>query len=145
MRKPRKNPSGLFARYSTRYGGRYCTTTRRGGFLLGRKPVAKRVNKTLARIEGVLRKRWHHDIWDFGAWLGRVLENRDQAEASSVSDHTELFDRIIDLVMATYGPQVKDLSDEASERLVAAIREPFDEMDVEKPWEGAAPATDQVT
>ena len=35
----------------------YCTTTRRGRFRLGRKPVAKRVNRTLARIDEVLRKR----------------------------------------------------------------------------------------
>ena len=40
-----------------------CTTTRRGRFRLGRKPVEKRVNRTLARIDEVLRKRWHHDIW----------------------------------------------------------------------------------
>ena len=44
----------------------YCTTTRRGRFRLGRKPVAKRVNRTLARIDEVLRKRWHHDIWEVG-------------------------------------------------------------------------------
>ena len=52
----------------------YCTTTRRGRFRLGRKPVAKRVNRTLARIDEVLRKRWHHDIWEVGKWLGRVCE-----------------------------------------------------------------------
>ena len=44
----------------------YCTMTRRGGFRLGRKPVAKRVNRTLVRIDEVLRKRWHHDIWEVG-------------------------------------------------------------------------------
>ena len=52
----------------------YCTTTLRGRFRLGRKPVAKRVNRTLARIDEVLRKRWHHDIWEVGRWLGRVCE-----------------------------------------------------------------------
>ena len=52
----------------------YCTTIRRGRFRLGRKPVAKRVNRTLARIGEVLRKRWHHDIWEVGKWLGRVCE-----------------------------------------------------------------------
>ena len=50
----------------------YCTTTRRGRFRLGRKPIAKRVNRTLLRIDEVLRERWHHDIWEVGAWLGRV-------------------------------------------------------------------------
>ncbi len=48
----------------------FCTKTRRGNFRLGRKPVAR----TLARIEEVLRKRWHHDIWEVGAWLGRVCQ-----------------------------------------------------------------------
>ena len=52
----------------------FCTKTRRGNFRLGRKPVAKRVARTLARIEEVLRKRWHHDIWEVGAWLGRVCQ-----------------------------------------------------------------------
>ena len=52
----------------------YCTTTRRGRFRLGRKPVAKRVNRALARIDEVLRNRWHHDIWEVGKWLGRVCE-----------------------------------------------------------------------
>ncbi len=34
--------------------------------MLGRKPVTKRVNKTLTRIDEVLRK--HHDIWEVGMW-----------------------------------------------------------------------------
>ena len=50
----------------------YFRTTLRGRFRLGRKPIAKRVNRTLVRIEEVLRKRWHHDIWEVGRWLGRV-------------------------------------------------------------------------
>ena len=46
----------------------YCTTTLRGRFRLGRKPVAKRVNRTLARIDEVLRKRLapRH----LGSWVG---------------------------------------------------------------------------
>ena len=50
-----------------------CTDTRKGKFSLGRKPVAKRIKKTLRRVGEVLRKRWHHDIWEVGRWLGRVL------------------------------------------------------------------------
>ena len=50
-----------------------CTTTRRGGFQLGRKPMSKRVNRTLKRIDGVLRWRWHDDLWVVGRWLGRVV------------------------------------------------------------------------
>ena len=34
---------------------------------------AKRVNRTLKRIAGVLRRRWHDDIWVVGRWLGRVV------------------------------------------------------------------------
>ncbi len=37
-------------------------------------PVAKRVARTLARIEEVLRNRRHHDIWKVGMWLGRVCQ-----------------------------------------------------------------------
>lgn len=51
----------------------FVTTTRRGRFRLGRKPMAKRMGRTLQRIRGVLRKRLHHDIWDVGQWLGQVV------------------------------------------------------------------------
>ena len=49
-----------------------CTTTRKGRFRLGRKPIAKRMNRSLARIDEILRMRWHHDIWEVGGWLGQV-------------------------------------------------------------------------
>ena len=52
----------------------FCTTTRRGRVRPGRKPIAIRVNRTLARIDEVLRKRWHHDIREIGARLGRVWQ-----------------------------------------------------------------------
>ncbi len=52
----------------------FCATTRRGRFRLGRKPIAKRVNRTLARIGEALRERWHHDIREAGEWLGRVCQ-----------------------------------------------------------------------
>ena len=50
----------------------FCTTTRKGRFRLGRKPIAKRMNRSLARIDEILRRRWHHDIWEVGEWLGLV-------------------------------------------------------------------------
>ena len=37
----------------------YCTKSRRGYFQLGRKPVAKRMARTLKRIKEVLRRRMH--------------------------------------------------------------------------------------
>ena len=51
----------------------YVTTTKSGRFRLGRKPIAKRMSRTLKRIREVLRKRWHHDRWEVGRWLGQVL------------------------------------------------------------------------
>ena len=51
----------------------FCTRTRKGRFRLGRKPVSSRVSRTLKRVGEVLRRRWHHDIWEVGRWLGRVL------------------------------------------------------------------------
>ena len=51
----------------------FVTTTRRGRFRLGRKPIAKRMGRTLQRIKAALRKRLHHDIWEVGQWLGQVV------------------------------------------------------------------------
>ena len=51
----------------------YCRTTRTGNFGLGRKPVPKRVNRTLKAIKRALRWRMHDDPVETGQWLGRVL------------------------------------------------------------------------
>ena len=51
----------------------YCRKDRKGRFGLGRKPVRKRMNRTLRRIKLELRRRWHDDVMDTGRWLGRVL------------------------------------------------------------------------
>ena len=50
----------------------YCRTTRNGGFGLGRKPVAKRVRRTLQAIKAELRKRMHANPKVTGRWLGRA-------------------------------------------------------------------------
>ena len=53
----------------------YCTKTRkRGGFLLGRKPVAKRMRRTLKRLKEALHRRMHHDVTATAIWLGRVVD-----------------------------------------------------------------------
>ena len=44
----------------------FCTKTRRGRFRLGRKPIRKRVRRTLKRVKEVLRRRMHDDIWKVG-------------------------------------------------------------------------------
>ncbi len=51
----------------------YCRQTRNGKFGLGRKPITKRVNRTLSRIKAELRRRMHHDIYDVARWLGQVI------------------------------------------------------------------------
>ena len=51
----------------------YCRTKRNGRFGLGRKPVAKRVRRTLRAIKAELRRRMHHNPVRTGEWLGRVL------------------------------------------------------------------------
>ncbi len=51
----------------------YCRKTRKGYFSLGRKPIAKRVNRTLSRIKETLVRRMHHDIYDVARWLGQVI------------------------------------------------------------------------
>jgi len=51
----------------------YCAKDRGGGFQLGRKPVAKRVSRTLRRIKEELRRRRHRGVDELGRWLGQVL------------------------------------------------------------------------
>ena len=52
----------------------YCAKDRsRGYFQLGRKPVAKRMTRTLKRIKEALRRRMHANVEDTARWLGRVL------------------------------------------------------------------------
>ncbi len=52
----------------------YCRKDRRGRFGLGRKPVAKRMNRTLRRLTEALRRRRHDDVVATGRWLGRVVK-----------------------------------------------------------------------
>ena len=52
----------------------YCRKTRSGRFGLGRKPVAKRVGRTLRRVREVLRRRMHDDPHKVARWLGRVVD-----------------------------------------------------------------------
>ena len=52
----------------------YCTRTRRGHFQLGRKPVAKRMRRTLKGIAEALRRRMHHDAKAMAKWLGKVVD-----------------------------------------------------------------------
>ncbi len=51
----------------------YCAKDRKGRFQLGRKPVSKRMVRTLKRIKEELRRRMHHDVRETGRWLGQVL------------------------------------------------------------------------
>ena len=41
---------------------------------MGRKPVAKRMSRTLKRIREVLRRRMHENVGDTARWLGKVLD-----------------------------------------------------------------------
>ena len=53
----------------------YCTKTReQGRFQLGRKPVAKRMARTLKRIKEALRRRMHESVRDTAQWLGKVVD-----------------------------------------------------------------------
>ena len=51
----------------------YCRRTRAGRFGLGRKPVAKRMSRTLKAIRKRLRQRMHADEVETARWLGMVL------------------------------------------------------------------------
>ena len=52
----------------------YCMETRRGRFQLGRKPVAKRMARTLKRIKEALRRRMHDKVGATAKWLGKVVD-----------------------------------------------------------------------
>ncbi len=52
----------------------YCTETRSGRFQLGRKPVAKRMARTLKRIKEALRWRMHGNLEETARWLGKVVD-----------------------------------------------------------------------
>ena len=52
----------------------YCAESRGGRFQLGRKPVAKRMSRTLKRIKAALRRRMHHDVKTTAKWLGKVVD-----------------------------------------------------------------------
>ena len=51
----------------------YCTRSRDGKFLLGRKPIAKRMTRTLKRLKEALRRRMHDSVKATAKWLGKVL------------------------------------------------------------------------
>ena len=52
----------------------YCTKTRRGYFQLGRKPIAKRMGRTLKWITEALHRRMHHNVKVTAKWLGKVVD-----------------------------------------------------------------------
>ena len=52
----------------------YCTKTRRGYLQLGRKPIAKRMGRTLKWITEALHRRMHHNVKVTAKWLGKVVD-----------------------------------------------------------------------
>ena len=52
----------------------YCAEDRGGRFQLGRKPIAKRMSRTLKRVKEALRRRMHHDAEATAMWLGKVID-----------------------------------------------------------------------
>ena len=52
----------------------YCAEDRGGRFQLGRKPIAKRMSRTLKRVKEALRRRMHHDVEATAMWLGKVVD-----------------------------------------------------------------------
>ena len=51
----------------------YCKKKRNGKFGLGRKPIAKRVTRTLKRVTEKLHARMHEDVHETAQWLGKVV------------------------------------------------------------------------
>ena len=51
----------------------YCAKDRNGRFQLGRKPMAKRMTRTLKRIAEVLRRQGHRPKTETARWLPSLL------------------------------------------------------------------------
>ncbi|MDE0388353.1 MAG: hypothetical protein OXI75_06625 [Rhodospirillales bacterium] len=104
--------------------------------LHGRAPNVSTIRRWL--------KRWQDEYGDGRLEPGQLLPpdvkalgSRDQAGSPGAGDHTEICDRIIDLVLAAYGPCGTEPDDEEYDRLVATIRELFDQMDDAESEEGS--------
>lgn len=52
----------------------YCTKTRKGRFAVRRKPISKRMTRSLKNVKDTLRKMMHISIKDQGKWLNAVLQ-----------------------------------------------------------------------
>ena len=66
----------------------YCRETRSGRFGLGRKPIGKRMRRTLQGLRAALRRRMHADVWETGRWLGQVLRGWLNYHAVPTSSRT---------------------------------------------------------
>ncbi len=51
----------------------FCVKTLKGKFRVGRKPVPKRVRRTIRRIKEELRRRMHLGKHQIARWLGKVI------------------------------------------------------------------------
>ena len=87
LTRPGSSSSGRFATENRRRRGlgkpetldflgftHYCAKDRKGRFQLGRKPVSKRMARTLKRIKEELRRRMHDGVDQTARWLGQVLD-----------------------------------------------------------------------
>ena len=86
----------------------YCRTRRDGRFGLGRKPVAKRMRRTLKAIKAELRRRMHDKPVKTGQWLGAgtawvawLLRGSDQLPLA-----TAVRERLEAVVVACPPPEV---------------------------------------
>jgi RNA-directed DNA polymerase len=85
---PEKTALVRFGRYAARRGQRgraragtfnflgfthVCGKSRRGGFLLVRRTIRKRMQAKLKQIRSELRKRMHQPVFEQGQWLGSVV------------------------------------------------------------------------
>ena len=52
----------------------YCAKSRSGSFVLGRKPIGNRVERTLRQVKAELRRRMHRNPYEVAKWLGKVMD-----------------------------------------------------------------------
>ena len=113
----------------------YCTESRGGYFQLGRKPVAKRMTRTLNRLSDVLRRHMHRDAAATAKWLGKVVAGwlNYYAVPTSFQYLTRFVERLKRLWLRILRRRSqKDRTSWA--RLAALVRAHWPKLEIRHPW-----------
>lgn len=113
----------------------YCRTKRDGRFGLGRKPMAKRMRRTLKAIKAVLIRRMHDNPVQVAQWLGRVLRGWLGYYAVPTSSATlKRFETFLKRLWIRILRRRSQKDRFTWERLIALTREHWPPIRILHPW-----------